>query len=296
MLYFKFIKTTRLGNWLFQYAAAMSLSDEVSGYVPCSEMDSAIAEYHEIFGDKIPLIRELPEGVCYCSEKEWTDLCKDITKVVCLNGYFQGERYFNAEKVRAAFAISQSRKEYLMARYGEWLKRPNITGISVRRGDYLKLASRYTPCTMKYYRRCLAMLPECKDFIVCSDDIEWCKREFPKAFPSRRFCFVEREHPLNQLYIQALCVNNVIPNSTFSWWGAYLNEKAYKKILMPKSWFGLIYKMDGNKDDDIFIKGATLVSNRYTALGWLTAYMEYSWMKLKHRLYPIKRYLTVNLV
>ena len=70
--------------------------------------------------------------------------------------------------------------------------------------------------------------------LVFSDDIDWCKG----VFRGDRFTFIEGEKDYIDLYIMSQCKNNIIANSTFSWWGAWLNKNKNKKIVAPKKWFG----------------------------------------------------------
>jgi len=70
-------------------------------------------------------------------------------------------------------------------------------------------------------------------FMIFSDDIEWCKTKFV----GNHFYFVENEDDYVDLYIMSFCNHNIIANSTFSWWGAYLNNYNDKIVIYPKKWF-----------------------------------------------------------
>ena len=310
MVYFSILRDTRLGNWLFQYATALSLSDNIAAYVepvrtvrkggqPFGDLDELLAKYKELFEDRIPICHELPADVVKIEEREpgYVPMPKiEEGRDYWLRGYFQSEKYFDEQKVRERFAISSKRREYLENKYGEWLSRPNVTGISVKRTNYLKVPHHYPFVNLRYYRDCLAQLPDCNDFIVCSDDIPWCERNFQKAFPDKRFLFIKNESVLDQLYIHALCKNNIIPNSTFSWWGAWLNDNPNKKVFMPTQWFGFGYHWDGWTEKDIYFKNAIKVENHYTAWPIIKGTWLYSWNWFKVTFYPIKRFITVNIL
>ena len=106
-------------------------------------------------------------------------------------------------------------------------------------------------------------------FVVCSDDIPWCKRFFTTSrFQRRMFFFIEKEAVLTQLFIQAGCCDNVISNSTFSWWGAFLNPHLRKRTIFPSMWVGLGYKY---KNPPIYWKGVEVIENRYTPIMWCKA-------------------------
>ena len=310
MVYFSIIRDTRLGNWLFQYATALSLSNDVAAYVepqrvisvrgqPFGDLDELLSKYKEIFEDRIPICHELPSDVFKIEEKGslYNKIGPlDPLRNYWIRGYFQSEKYFDTQKVRERFAISPQRKSYLEKKYGEWLSRPNVTGISVKRTNYLKIPHLYPLVNLRYYRDCIARLPECRDFIVCSDDIRWCKKVFPKAFPGKNFIFIENEKVLDQLYIHTLCKNNIIPNSTFSWWGAWLNDNPDKKVFMPTQWYGFGYHRLGVVEDDIYFRGVIKVRNHYTLWPILKGTWLYVWYQFKVTFYPIKRFVTVNIL
>jgi hypothetical protein len=69
---------------------------------------------------------------------------------------------------------------------------------------------------------------------VFSDDINWCKQNL--SFPKMQF--VEGQDNIEDLWFMSLCSNNIIANSSFSWWGAWLNNNPEKKVIAPKNWFG----------------------------------------------------------
>jgi hypothetical protein len=74
-------------------------------------------------------------------------------------------------------------------------------------------------------------------FFVFSDDIEWCSRNF--HMPHCRFVNIEasRKNPIIDFQLMSLCKHNIIPNSTFSWWAAWLNEHPEKVVVTPNRWF-----------------------------------------------------------
>ena len=70
--------------------------------------------------------------------------------------------------------------------------------------------------------------------MVFSDDIEWCKHNFI----GEEFIFAEDTNPVTALSLQLSCANNIIANSSFSWWAAYLNKNPSKIVIAPQKWFG----------------------------------------------------------
>lgn len=298
MTYFKFIPTTRLGNWLFQYAAALARGGRVVGYMPDQSMRKLLVPYADLFGE-FEIVSRLPDGVYVYHEPNphYAPIPK-ADDDLCLDGYFQSEKYFKeaANLVRKTFSPTSERVARLRAQYGDWLDRPNVTGISVRRGDYLKLPHRYPVMNYGYFKRCFKRLSECNDFIVCSDDISWCRKFFPQWFPTKRFCFSTNTTALDDLYLLSLCQNNIISNSSFHWWGAWLNANSHKRVLMPKMWYGPEYRHYGNSGYDMRVDGWELVENHQEPIAWVRGQVAASWNIFKHRYYPIKRFITVNLM
>jgi hypothetical protein len=108
----------------------------------------------------------------------------------------------------------------------------NSVSVHIRRGDYLGKKN-HLVVSIEYYIKAIQLLKCLRSdcvFFVFSDDITWCKEQFPSTFQ-----FVEMECYL-ELELMSLCKHNIIANSTFSWWGAYLNENTDKIVVAPKRW------------------------------------------------------------
>lgn len=263
----------RLGNWMFQYAAAKSLHVPFKAYWKPSIWKMPIHEYVDLFHD-LEIVNEIGPMERYREPKFGYSQIPDFdfSKDILFTGDFQSDKYFDKPLIRAAFAPTAKRIAELRVKYGEWISRPHVTGLSVRRTDYLSMPEIHPFLGLEYYRRCLALLPACRDFIVCSDDIGWCRATFPKAFPDRNFYFVEGESVMNQLYVHTLCQNNIVSNSSFSWWGAWLNPNPQKRVFMPSMWLGFRLKRQGMDWSDLYFEGVEVVRNGYTlaqvAKGW----------------------------
>lgn len=110
---------------------------------------------------------------------------------------------------------------------------PQSLGISVRRGDYLHLQHNHCVLSMKYYEESLMkIVPDLDALFVFSDDIPWCKENFV----GKGIQFVEG-NPFTQLYLMTQMKHLVLSNSTFAWWGGYLNDKG-GVVVVPDPWFG----------------------------------------------------------
>ena len=79
------------------------------------------------------------------------------------------------------------------------------------------------------------LFPEDALFVVCSDNIPLCKKAFQDS--SKNIKIIEEEHGYMDLFLMSLCHHNIISNSSFSWWAAYLNRNPNKIVIGPKKWF-----------------------------------------------------------
>lgn len=260
----------RIGNHLFQIAAGASYAKKNGfpfkvvchdGYKLAPPDNCKIKDYIKQFRDNIfrnITIQEWRPGedAFYYYEKDHRyNEIPYMERDILLYGTFQSEKYFDKELVRSLFAISPEIKEYILNKYGDILNK-KVTAINVRRGDYCKLPHRYAVCSMSYYNRGINYLGKDKNYLIISDDIDWCK----KHFKGNNFYFVEKEKPIIDLYIQTLCENNIISNSTFSWWGAWLNNNPNKIVIYPDPWFGWAYK--DFRENDLIPEGWIKIKNQ----------------------------------
>lgn len=144
--------------------------------------------------------------------------------------YFQSEKYFDEYVARELFSIPDSVRENILLRYPDISK---SISLHIRRGDYVNLSDKHPPCSLEYYQKAIALFPK-KHFLVFSDDREWCKENL-KGF---NWSFGIGSNDEEELYMMSLCRGHIIANSSFSWWGAYLNPSKRKKVVAPKNWFG----------------------------------------------------------
>jgi hypothetical protein len=117
----------------------------------------------------------------------------------------------------------------------------NSVSIHVRRGDYLQLINeRLLVCDSHYYERAIdeiARRIENPCFFIFSDDIEWCKIQF-SYLPEKTFIDWNRNfNSYKDMHLMSLCKYNIIANSSFSWWAAWLNNYPQKIVIAPRLWF-----------------------------------------------------------
>jgi len=167
-----------------------------------------------------------------------------------IDGYWQNECYFrNAEPiVRSAFYFTiplDDRNKLIMSRI--WSS--EAVSIHVRRGDYLK-HQRYTGiCDLDYYRRAIELINNKinnPSFFVFSDDEEWCRQSLSEFFGVAPVEYINHNKGVNSyidMQLMSSCRHNIIANSTFSWWGAWLNDNPAKIVVSPRRWLNMDLKM-----------------------------------------------------
>lgn len=113
----------------------------------------------------------------------------------------------------------------------------NTCSIHVRRGDYISMPDRYIQLDLDYYKNACSLMPNDTNFLVFSNDIEWCKKNFTKENGFKNMSFSDNTNSSYiDLELMSKCDNNIIANSTFSWWAAYLNQNINKIVVTPKYW------------------------------------------------------------
>lgn len=170
----------------------------------------------------------------------------NITGDIYLDGYWQGERYFKdiENTVREEFTfkpISDDNNKTTL----EKIKKSNSVSVHVRRGDYinnLEIKKVHGIDLSGYYLKAVEYinkkLPNPKYFVF-SDDIDWCKKNM--KFGSET-CYVNHNKGnkgFEDIRLMSNCKHNIIANSSFGWWGAWLNKNKEKTIITPKKWFAI---------------------------------------------------------
>jgi glycosyltransferase involved in cell wall biosynthesis len=234
-----------IGNQLFQVSACISLAKRL-GYVAMFNPDTHFLPlqgrkfdtYKNTIFRNLILSKNVYINNTYCFDKFHFMQIPDIPPHTIIKGGFQSEKYFDKTEIYKLFNIDDEHKNILIKKYGDI---SNKTSIHVRRGDYLKLWPYHVFVGEEYYTKSIQEIGD-KEYLVFSDDINWCK-----SFFKGNFDFIEDED-YNELYLMSMCKNNIIGNSTFSWWGAWLNQNSTKKVIAPKTWFGPGYKDWDTKD------------------------------------------------
>lgn len=207
----------------------------------------ATIQYEHINLNSIKHYKE-PESECFTYNDNLA-----FTTDVYLDGYFQNEKYFEdyRQPIIQSLKKNEIYKGFLAKINQNFLK--NSYFIHVRRGDYLK-TNLYTINYKMYYRLALETIlrnDRKAYFFIVSDDVEFCQK--CPLFEKLDKTILDLK-PLETLFLMSLCEKGgICANSTFSWWGSYLNENPKKVVLFPSKWINTPWK------NDIFYKGSHVV-------------------------------------
>lgn len=161
-----------------------------------------------------------------------------------LEGYWQLEDYFkNIRKtIISKLQFNYDTLTQIALKMSQTLKNQNSVSIHVRRADYIHnkvFSDLYHECNEQYFRSAMSFISDRVPdvtFYVFSDDIEWAKAQL--FF--KECIFIEYDSvsgSWNDLFLMSCCKYNIIANSSFSWWGAWLNQNPEKIVIGPKKWF-----------------------------------------------------------
>ena len=170
---------------------------------------------------------------------------KGITKNTRMYMVGRYQEYYYLQKIRPYilkdFIFEQDMPESVRKYYFEIIKSNSIS-IHVRRGDYSDTKV-YDVCTISYYKNAIRTISgsvENPEYYLFSDDLDWVKNNFDF---SGKYTAIDNNGYMNSdyfdLYLMTNCKHNIISNSTFSWWGAWLNQNPDKIIICPEKWNGL---------------------------------------------------------
>lgn len=163
-------------------------------------------------------------------------------------GYWQHYEYFenNKDEIINTFDITNDLDMVNRAFVKSVLLMSNSISIHVRRGDFLKVPLYKGICEVDYYERAIQKAHELVgkevDFFIFSNDISWCRKYLSPYIGANRCNFIDwnkGKDSFKDMYLMRACRCNIIANSSFSWWGAYLNKREDKIVIAPDKWVNL---------------------------------------------------------
>ena len=242
-----------LGNQLFQYFFARSLSIkfnclvklDISEFISDNDkkrnLNLDILNSKLSFSKKRNLFSKLFKSV---KEEDPYKFNKNIfnKKYFYYTGYWQSYKYFENNwklfKEDLNFKNIDAKNKLF-----DNINDSNSISVHIRRGDYItdkRISRIHGNLQLDYYKNAICLIRKNilkPKFFFFSDDIKWVKNNFK----DENFYYVNSENqeltkPFRDLFLMKNCKHNIIANSTFSWWGAWLNESSNKVVIAPKYW------------------------------------------------------------
>ena len=264
-----------LGNQMFQYAAArratltlgVELKLDLSGYenqegmtprkymLDIFNIKASFANKNEVNRLKNPyffwkLLRKINPAIQHKSyiKEKYFHFDKSILNVgdnSYFEGYWASEKYFkdNDAAIRKEFTFKNMPDEQNMEMLDQIHNSASIS-VHIRRGDYVsdgKTNQFHGVCGLNYYKRAIkyiAQQVQNPHFYIFSDDPVWVKENIKIKYPCVYVSHNGGKNDYEDMRLMSDCKHNIIANSTFSWWGAWLNNNTNKIVIAPKKWFG----------------------------------------------------------
>lgn len=277
-----------LGNQMFQYALAVTLEkkftdEEVKLDVHCFNGYTKHQgfEIERVFGNKFKLAsysdiakvaypycnfqswrigsRILPDRSHMISEDKTFRIMSEIIdnpKYQYYDGYWQHEDYF--KDIRKDILRTFQFKDFNDNRnknLADKLNENNSVSLHVRRGDYLNDALFKNTCGIGYYKKAINELNKRTTptlFCIFSDDISWCKENIEPLLNGKETIYVDwnvESDNFRDMQLMTNCRHCIIANSSFSWWGAWLNNNNDKTVIAPKIWYNTNDKISPATND-----------------------------------------------
>lgn len=252
-----------LGNQMFQYAFGQNFADvlyDISAYDTYEKraFDLKLYNINRTFADKKQTHKYLKKTKLPKFIRKWLHLpkYKNITTEKQINyydpnllktedtyfeGYFQTEKYFCniRDKILHEFTLLaplDKPNEDLLNR----IKSTNSIAVHIRRGDYLNPKVPLILLDKNYYKKAMDYLAEHvknPHFYIFSNDYDWVRENIVSNYTQTIVDINDENHGYFDLELMRNCKHNIIANSSFSWWGAWLNQNPNKIVIAPKQWF-----------------------------------------------------------
>ena len=187
-------------------------------------------------------------------EKHFYEFYPDVLKgegYSYFDGYWQYFKYFDSckENIKKEFSYKEDLDEKNQKIEDFLLENNNCVSIHVRRGDYLKHKLYRGLCGLDYYVKSIQMIrkqyPNVGKWLIFSNDISWCKDNLLSLLEGENVIFVDwnvGKDSYKDMRLMSDCRINILANSSFSWWAAYLNKHENSIVYAPNKWVNLPMK------------------------------------------------------
>ena len=164
----------------------------------------------------------------------------NMKRFCIISGYFQNEKYFKdiSDVIIKDFAFPIFADDSNI-QISDKIQKTNSVSIHVRRGDYCGNSLYDGIATTDYYRNAVNYIlkhVENPVFYIFSDDINWCEQNLEIQNEHYFINWNKGKNSFRDMQLMSLCKHNIIPNSSFSWWGAWLNQNQEKIVIAPSKW------------------------------------------------------------
>ncbi|MGL4986220.1 MAG: glycosyltransferase [Treponemataceae bacterium] len=231
-------------NLLFQYAFYLKLKEDYPDYKLFVDTEEVLSfnthqekKYLPFF--KINIINYF-QKMDYTAIFEKNFLTFDTNKNSFFVGYWQDEKYFPKDMSLVYSIFSSLKLNQKSAKCLEKINQTNAVSIHVRRGDYLNNHLHGTIANKMYYNNAITLIKEkleSPQFFIFSDDIAWCKENLLIQLNEATFIEWNKKNVLLDILLMSKCNHNIISNSSFSWWGQFLNKNEKKFVITPEYWY-----------------------------------------------------------
>lgn len=232
--------TYQVHAYSLQHFAA-NIQDAVPDNLPGAGCESRLGRYLRRFAFATKPVRRVVTEKAFTFDHEVLELPDGCY----LDGYWQSEKYFEdaAEVVRRDFVI-KTPPDAVNSGWLEQIRAVQAVSIHVRRGDYVNNPAAnavHGVCDLDYYYRAVEYLSgrlgQGLEYFVFSDDPEWVRANFRITCPVHYVAHNDGQKNYEDLRLMSACRHHVIANSTFSWWGAWLNANRDSITIAPEKWF-----------------------------------------------------------
>jgi hypothetical protein len=235
-----------LGNQMFQYALGKRLSVQyncplklnIANYINPNSCDTKRDFLLDCFNISVDIATGFELFQCKQVREAGLQYIPNIFEISIpptnIIGWWQCERYF---KDIRDILLKEFTLRIVSNTLTEYINKLDIntTSMHIRRGDYItniSTNSYHGSCTLDYYNKAIEHFKD-KNILIFSDDKTWAKANFN----SKKFTIIENLSTVEELILMSKCSHNIIANSTFSWWGSWLNTNINKMVIAPNRWY-----------------------------------------------------------